>query len=163
MKKLLTVILALGAMAAGIMAGHLFYLEKFMAGIAMLIMTLIFLSYSMSSTGRVKYSENYDDDDEDLDEEDDDGVNDFIDTEKVVGDMALLISEMAVNNFKNIGRTIPPSIKEITELEEKLNALLNKSGVPFGKREVLNEEFNKLKGRTRLNDGGAAIMRNSRL
>lgn len=161
MKKFLTVILALGAMASGIMAGHLFYLEKFMAGIAMLAMTLIFLSYSMSSTGHVKYYENYDDDD--LENEDDDGANDFIDTEKVLGDMALLISEMAVNNFKNIGRTIPPSIKEITELEEKLNALLNKSGVPFGKRGNLNEEFNKLKGRTRLNDGGAAIMRNSRL
>ena len=48
MKKFLTAILAMGAMACGITAGHLFYLERFTSGIAMLIMTLIFLSYAMN-------------------------------------------------------------------------------------------------------------------
>ena len=48
MKKFFSIILALGAAACGIAAGHLFYLEKFAGGIAMLIMTLIFLSYAMN-------------------------------------------------------------------------------------------------------------------
>ncbi|MBQ6908835.1 MAG: hypothetical protein IJQ29_01865, partial [Synergistaceae bacterium] len=48
MKKFFSIILALGAVACGIAAGHLFYLEKFASGIAMLIMTLIFLSYAMN-------------------------------------------------------------------------------------------------------------------
>ena len=48
MKKFLTAILAMGAMACGITAGHLFYLERFASGIAMLIMTLIFLYFHKS-------------------------------------------------------------------------------------------------------------------
>ena len=56
MKKFLTAILAMGAMACGITAGHLFYLERFASGIAMLIMTLIFLYFHKSL---ISYDYNY--------------------------------------------------------------------------------------------------------
>ena len=156
MKKFLTAILAMGAMACGITAGHLFYLERFASGIAMLIMTLIFLSYAMNKSV-INYDYNYSESDggepEDI----------IIDTDKVLGDMALLIADISISNLKNIGRTIPASTKEITELEDKLNSLLNQSGVAAAKRNALQEELDKLKGRTRLNEGGTVLMRSARL
>ena len=158
MKKFFSIILALGAAACGIAAGHLFYLEKFAGGIAMLIMTLIFLSYAMNRNAiSYEYSSSGS---ESIDDEPD-GI--ITDPDKTLGEAALLLADIAVNNLKNIGRTIPASTKEITELEDKLNNLLNQCGVPFAKRGNLKDEFDKLKGRTRLNEGGAAIVRNSRL
>ena len=156
MKKFLTAVLALGAMACAAAAGHLFYLERFASGIAMLIMTLIFLSYAMNKSA-VNY--NYSESESDSDEPEDI----IIDTDKVLGDMALLIADISISNLKNIGRTIPASTKEITELEDKLNSLLNQSGVPFARRDNLKEEIEKLKGRTRLNEGGTVLMRSARL
>ena len=156
MKKFLTAILAMGAMACGITAGHLFYLERFASGIAMLVMTLIFLSYAMNRSV-ISYDYNYNENDggepEDI----------IIDTDKVLGDMALLIADISISNLKNIGRTIPASTKEITELEDKLNSLLNQSGVAAARRNALQEELDKLKGRTRLNEGGTVLMRSARL
>ena len=156
MKKFLTAILAMGAMACGITAGHLFYLERFASGIAMLIMTVIFLSYAMNRNV-ISYDYNYSESDggepEDI----------IIDTDKVLGDMALLIADISISNLKNIGRTIPASTKEITELEDKLNSLLNQSGVAAARRNALQEELDKLKGRTRLNEGGTVLMRSARL
>ena len=156
MKKFLTAILAMGAMACGITAGHLFYLERFASGIAMLIMTVIFLSYAMNRNV-ISYDYNYNESDggepEDI----------IIDTDKVLGDMALLIADISISNLKNIGRTIPASTKEITELEDKLNSLLNQSGVAAARRNALQEELDKLKGRTRLNEGGTVLMRSARL
>ena len=156
MKKFLTAILAMGAMACGITAGHLFYLERFASGIAMLIMTLIFLSYAMNRnviSYDYDYSESESGEPEDI----------IIDTDKVLGDMALLIADISISNLKNIGRTIPASTKEITELEDKLNSLLNQSGVAAARRNALQEELDKLKGRTRLNEGGTVLMRSARL
>ena len=158
MKKFFSIILALGAVACGIAAGHLFYLEKFASGIAMLIMTLIFLSYAMN---RNAFSYEYSSSESESLDEELDGI--ITDPDKTLGDTALLLADIAVNNLKNIGRTIPASTKEITELEDKLNNLLNQCGVPFAQRDNLKDEFEKLKGRTRLNEGGAAIVRNSRL
>lgn len=171
MKKFLILILAIGAMLSGAAAGHLFYLEKFTSGIAMLVMTLIFLSYAMSVYDKNwrfsnSGSDNGDDDDEDDEKsgfEIDFENGEFIRVEKFFGDISLLIADTAISSLKNIGRTIPPSIKEITDTEEKINNLLNQAGVAHAKRENLKEEFNKLKDRTRRNEGGAAIMRNSRL
>ena len=156
MKKFLTAILAMGAMACGITAGHLFYLERFASGIAMLVMTLIFLSYAMNKSVisyDYDYSESESGEPEDI----------IIDTDKVLGDMALLIADISISNLKNIGRTIPASTKEITELEDKLNSLLNQSGVAAARRNALQEELDKLKGRTRLNEGGTVLMRSARL
>ncbi|MBQ8691751.1 MAG: hypothetical protein IJ520_01240, partial [Synergistaceae bacterium] len=87
----------------------------------------------------------------------------IIDTDKVLGDMALLIADISISNLKIIGRTIPALTKEITELEDKLNSLLNQSGVAAARRNALQEELDKLKGRTRLNEGGTVLMRSSRL
>ncbi|MBR1418989.1 MAG: hypothetical protein IJ576_08500 [Synergistaceae bacterium] len=154
MKKFLTAILAMGAMACAAAAGHLFYLERFASGIAMLIMTLIFLSYAMNrSVISYDYDYNESGEPEDI----------IIDTDKVLGDMALLIADISISNLKNIGRTIPASTKEITELEDKLNSLLNQIGVAAARRNALQEELDKLKGRTRLNEGGTVLMRSARL
>ncbi len=78
-------------------------------------------------------------------------------------DLAVLIAEIAAMSLQNIGRTIPPSTKEISDLEGKLNSFLDAMPVSGAEREEIAERFEILRDRTRRNQGGRAIMRSSRL
>ena len=89
------------------------------------------------------------------DNSDDDG--------KDLRDLAILLSELAVTSLKNIGRTIPPSAKEIDSMEENLNSFLDVMPLSSDERDEIAEEFERLRERTRRNEGGRAIMRSARL
>ena len=78
-------------------------------------------------------------------------------------DMAALMAEIAISSLRNIGRTIPPGTKEIQDMEEKLNKFLDVMPLSPDEREEIADEFEKLRNRTRRNEGGRAIMRSARL
>jgi hypothetical protein len=77
--------------------------------------------------------------------------------------MAALIADIAVSSLQNIGRTVPPTTKEINELEEKLNLFLDSMPLNSEEREEIAERIDSVKNRTRRNEGGRAILRNARL
>ena len=85
------------------------------------------------------------------------------DGNKELHDMAMLIAYTAVSSLKNIGRTIPPGTKEIDELEEKVNGFLDAMPISQSERDEIADEFDRLRNRTRRNEGGRAIMRSARL
>lgn len=139
-------ILFVAAMLAGAAAGHLFYMERFTAGGAFLVMTALLLWFA-SRPAPVE---------EELEEH---GLVD----DAALEEMALLVADLALGQLKGIGRTVPPSTKEINQLEERLDALLNHMGVRAGRRAALDDEFERLRGRTRLSEGGMALARSARL
>ena len=129
-----------------IFAGYMFYIDKIAAGAAWLAMAVGFLCFAT----RIRAdNRNYDADSEQ--------------DNKDLHDMAMLISDIAVMSLKNIGRTIPPSTKEIQDMETKLNSFLDVMPVDKSERLEINEEFDRLKNRTRRNESGRAILRSSRL
>ena len=130
-----------------IFAGYMFYIDKISAGAAWLAMAVGFLCFAtrISSDNDTENSENNSESDKDL------------------HDLAILISDIAVMSMKNIGRTIPPATREIEELENKLNNFLDLMPVNKSEREEINEEFEKLKNRTKRNESGRAILRSARL
>ncbi|MBQ7665620.1 MAG: hypothetical protein IJS42_02775 [Synergistaceae bacterium] len=85
------------------------------------------------------------------------------DANKDLHDMAALIADIAVSSLQNIGRTVPPTTKEITELEEKLNVFLDSMPLNSEEREDIAERIDSVKNRTRRNEGGRAILRSARL
>ena len=130
-----------------IFAGYMFYIDKISAGAAWLALSIGFLCFAT----RLKADKSSDP------ESDSSGVNNDL------HDMALLIADLAVSSLKNIGRTVPPSAKEIEELEGKLNKFLDAMPLESQEREEIADEFDKLRTRTRRNEGGRALLRNSRL
>lgn len=78
-------------------------------------------------------------------------------------DMAVLIADIAVSSLQNIGRTVPPTTKEINELEEKVNRFLASMPLTPDEREDIADRFDSVKNRNRRNEGGRAILRNARL
>ena len=130
-----------------IFAGYMFYIDKIPAGAAWLALSIGFLCFAT----RLKYDKNSDS------ESDSSGVNNDL------HDMALLIADIAISSLRNIGRTVPPSAKEIEELEGKLNKFLDAMPLESQEREEITDEFDKLRTRTRRNEGGRALLRNSRL
>ena len=129
-----------------IFAGYMFYIDNIAAGAAWLAMAVGFLCFAT----RIRAdNRNYDADSEQ--------------DNKDLHDMAMLISDIAVMSLKNIGRTIPPSTKEIQDMEAKLNSFLDVMPVDKSERLEINEEFDRLKNRTRRNESGRAILRSSRL
>lgn len=128
-----------------IFAGYMFYIDKIPAGAAWLAMSIGFLCFATRLKANSGSSSDYDNNDDDL------------------HDMAVLIADMAVSSLKNIGRTVPPNAKEIDELEIKLHKFLNSMPLEKHEREDITEEFEKLRNRSRRNEGGRALLRNSRL
>ncbi len=89
--------------------------------------------------------------------------NNNADTDNDLHDMAALIAELAISSLRNIGRTVPPGTKEIQDLEDKLNKFLDVMPLNQEERDEIADEFEKLRNRTRRNEGGRAIMRSARL
>ncbi len=77
--------------------------------------------------------------------------------------MAVLIADIALSSLQNIGRTVPPTTKEINGLEEKLNKFLDIMPLSAEERENISERLESIKNRGRRNEGGRAILRNARL
>ena len=140
-EKLFRWALFCAGLITSIFAGYMFYIDNIAAGAAWLAMAVGFLCFAT----RVK-NNSYDDDEENNPQPD-----------KELHDIAVLIADLAVMNLKNIGRTVPPSKKEIEDLENKLDNFLNLMPVAQSEREKINEEFTKLKERTRPAQAGRAF------
>lgn len=85
------------------------------------------------------------------------------DDSKDLHDLAILLAEVAVMSLKNIGRTIPPGTREVDELEGKVNSFLDAMPLSQQERNEIAEEFDRLRNRTRRNEGGRAILKSARL
>ena len=129
-----------------IFAGYMFYVNDTAKGAACLAVCVGFLTFATRARSeRPVSSSSGSDDDADLHA------------------MGVLIAELATMSLQNIGRTVPPSTREIADVEEKLNAFLDAMPVSTEEREEIAEKFEALRDRTRRNQGGRAIMRSSRL
>ncbi len=137
-------------MLCGVEAGHLFYLERFAAGGAFLLMTGTFLLFSVMERRRGGVEE-------------EPPAEEGAAAGTLPSELALFVAEEALNGLRRIGRTMPPSSMEVAQLEDRLDALLARLNVPAEERARLDEEFEKIKGRARLDEGRRALSQSTRL
>ena len=145
-EKMTRRILFLAGMLTGGGAAYLFYNGYIAPGGAYLVMTALFLWFATRTRPAEKEAPSR-------------GIVD----DAALVDMALFLGDVAVAGLRSVGRTIPPSTKEIDQLEGRLSDLLDQIGAPSSRRAELREEFEKLKGRMRRNEGGIALVRSARL
>lgn len=143
--KFLRWILFCAGIITAIFAGYMFSGGKIDWGAAWLSVTVGFMCFATRISPAKSSSSSADEDSKDL------------------HDMAILIADTAISSLKNIGRTIPPGTKEIDELEEKVSSFLDVMPLSDAEREEIAEEFDRLRNRTRRNEGGRALMRSARL
>ena len=124
-----------------IFAGYMFYIDNISGGAAWLAVAVGFLCFA------TRISNDHDSEDTQNERQ----------TGKELHDMAVLIADIAVMSLKNIGRTVPPGTKEIEDLESKLDNFLDLMPVNKSERDEIDEEFSRLKERTRRNESGRAI------
>ena len=142
--KLLRWFMFCAGIITAIFAGYMFSIGKNDLGAAWLAVTVGFLCFAT----RIKTDKPADTSEQD---------------NKDLHDMAVLIAEIAVTSLRNIGRTIPAGTKEVDDLEDKVNNFLDAMPVTQSEREEINEEFERLRNRTRRNEGGRALLRSARL
>lgn len=136
-------------MLCGIEAGHFFYLDRIPAGGAFLLMAGMFLYFAAGERRRLREEEPVETEGTELG-----GLQ---------AELALFVAGEALNGLKRIGRTMPPSSMEIAQLEARLDALLGRLNVPAEERARLDEEFEKIRGRARRDEGRRALIQSSRL
>ena len=145
MDRLLRWVLFCAGIITAIFAGYMFSEAKIDWGAAWLSVTVGFLCFAT----RIKPEKQ--------------SASSSDDSNKELHDMAVLIAHTAVASLKNIGRTVPPGTKEIDELEEKVNSFLDVMPLNQSERDEISDEFDRLRNRTRRNEGGRALMRSARL
>ena len=129
-----------------IFAGYMFYVDNVAGGAAWLAVAVGFLSFSTRmQKDEPETSAPSPQDDSDL------------------HDLAVLVADIATMSLQNIGRTVPPSNKEIEDLEAKLNSFLDAMPVTQEERADIAEKFEAVRERTRRNGAGRAILRSARL
>ena len=129
-------------MLGGFAAGHLFYFERYTAGVAMFLLTALFLFYAMADLTSSSIERN-------------DGAF-FESVEGLQGslsEIALIVADNALNQAKYIGRTLPSTWAEITKLEDDLLPLLASLQISHKERDRIAQELDKLKTRSRQNEG----------
>ena len=131
-----------------IFAGYMFYIDNLAGGAVWLAASVGFLSFATrfmpEKQENISQKNNNDTDDN-------------------LHDLAVLIADIAAMSLQNIGRTTPPSTKEINDLESKLNKFLDFTPMSESEREEISTKFEAVRNKTRLNQGGRALMRSSRL
>jgi len=138
-------VLFCAGMISGATSGNLFYLERYMAGIAMLGLTATFLFFAMSDLTYYGRDEN-----EEL-------VEALGEQRRGLAVLGLLLADNAVDGFKRIGRTMPGTPAELNKLEDDFVPLLNSLKVPRKERERFLQEIEKLKTRSRHDEGRRAL------
>lgn len=137
-------------MLCGAEAGHLFYLDRAAAGGAFVALSAMFLFFSLAGDRGMR-------DEEEL------FVEERPESGEILTELGLFLADEALNGFKRIGRTMPPSPMEVAQLEDRLDALLVRLGAPAAERARLAEEFERIKGHARRNEGRRALSRSARL
>jgi hypothetical protein len=127
-------------MFGGFAAGHLFYFERYTPGVAMFVLTALFLFYAMADLTPAEESE-------------EEWLEMAVTQQKSLGKIALVIADNAINQAKYIGRTLPATPAEIAQLKEDLLPLLSSLQVGYKERERIIQELDKLKTRSRQNEG----------
>lgn len=144
-------VLFLAGMLTALGAAQLFYHGFIAPGAAYLAMTAMFLWFATRRRAKAEKTA-----------EEPERRPGIID-DAALNEMALLVADLAVASLRGVGRTVPPSTKEIEQLEGRTGAMLDHMGVPSSRRDELKEEFERLKGRVRRNEGGMALIRSTRL
>ena len=127
-----------------IFAGYMFYIDKISAGAAWLALGIGFLLFATRiKREKFKSDKNSQENNRDMN----------------FHDLALLVADLAVMSLKNVGRTVPPSEREINDLSEQVNNFLASMPVNESEREAISQEFEKLTDRTRRNLSGRALFR----
>ena len=130
-----------------IFAAYMFYVNDTSKGAACLAACVGFLTFATRYSPEKQASSSRNDPQDDAD----------------LHNLAVLIADLATMSLQNIGRTIPPSTKEIADIEGRVNSFLDTMPVSESEREEIAEKFEAIKDRTRRNQGGRAIMRSSGL
>jgi len=130
---------------SGVTSGNLFYLERYMAGFAMLGLTATFLFFAMSDLTHLGRG-----DDEELAEA-------LAEQRRALAALSLLLADNAIDGMKRIGRTMPGTPAELNKFEDDFMPLLNSLKVPRKERERLLQEIEKLKTRSRHDEGRRAL------
>ena len=138
-------VLFCAGMIGGATAGNLFYLERFVAGIAMFALTAMFLFFAMSDLTYRRRDEN-----EELTEM-------SFEQQRTLAVLALLLADNAVDGFKRIGRTMPCTPAELNKFEDEFMPLLNSLKVDRKERERIMQEIDKLRTRSRQDEGRRAL------
>ena len=128
-----------------IFATYMFYTHKTAEGAACLAGAVGLLNFATRYSPDKPSSSNDSQDDSDL------------------HDLAVLVADIAAMSLQNIGRTVPPTAREIDEVEEKLNKFLDAMPVTPSEREEIAEKFAAARDKARRNGAGRAIMRSARL
>jgi hypothetical protein len=140
-----TGLLFCAGMAGGLLSGHLFYLERYVPGGAMLVLTAVFLFYALGDPIRALGEE-----------KGEDGLEALRDA---VTRLALLVADDAVDGAKRIGRTMPCTPAEIDRLEDALTAIFSALHVGRESKDRTLQELNKLRTLSRQNEG-RRVLRN---
>jgi len=138
-------VLFCAGMIGGTTAGNLFYLERYMPGVAMLGLTAVFLFFAMYDLTHHRR------------DEDDELAEALAEQQRTSAELGLMLADIAVDCFKRIGRTMPCTQAELEEFESDFLPLLNSLKVPRKERERIVQEIEKLKTRSRQNEGRRAF------
>ena len=146
LNRLAKVALFCAGMISGAVAGNLFYMDRLMAGAAMLCLTATFLFFAM-----IDLSYDRKDDEEEI-------IDALLELRQALGTLGLLLADNAVDGYKRIGRTMPGIPAELNKLEDDLIPLLSSLGVNRKERERIQQEIDKLRTRSRQGEGRRALM-----
>ena len=131
-------------MLAAATTGHLFYLERYLAGATTFALTALLLFYAMSD---LEYPA-----------EDEEHYQGMEELRKSFADLAVIVAEDAIDGAKRIGRNMPCTPAELAKLEDDLMPLLSRLQVKAQDRERVRQEIDKLRTRYRQTDGRRALL-----
>ena len=141
-------VLFCAGMVSGATSGNLFYLERYMAGIAMMALTATFLFFAMSD---LTYHGK---------DEDEKFVDALNEQRLTLTSLGLMLADNALDSFKHIGRTMPCTPSELNKFEDDFMPLLNSLNVNRKERERILQEIEKLRTRFRQDEGRRALTGN---
>ena len=132
-------------MVCGATSGNFFYLDRYTAGAAMLALTTTFLFFAMSDL-----SYHRKDDNEEFAEA-------LAEQQRILATLGILLADNAVDGFKRIGRSMPCTPAELNKFEDDFTSLLNSLKVDRKDRERILQEIDKLRTRSRQEEGRRAL------
>ena len=138
-------VLFCAGMISGATTGNLFYMERLVPGVAMLVLTAVFLFFAIADLNRYRST-----DDEEF-------IEALLELRQALSTVALQLADNAVDGFKRIGRTMPCTPAELNKFEGDYLPILNSLKIPRKERERITQEVEKLRTRSRQDEGRRAL------